>query len=80
MQVNYSSTNPADYLAILKYATCVKECPTNTSAVKCKQPNNFNIWAPGYFVDCVYYPLGTNNYKNYSFRYDTAEGKRTICD
>ena len=51
MQVNYSSTNPADYLAILKYSTCVKECPsanTNTP-VQCKMPNNFNVWAPGYF-------------------------------
>jgi hypothetical protein len=60
MNVNYSSTNPADYLAILKYATCVKECPSSNkdTPVYCKQPANFNKWNPGYFKDCVYYPAG----------------------
>ncbi len=32
--INTSSTNVADYLAVFKYSTCVKECPKNDTKVK----------------------------------------------
>lgn len=60
--VNFTSKNPADYMKIFKYSTCVKTCPSgdNTTKVECLQPLNFTIDKPGRFRECVYYVPNTN--------------------
>lgn len=71
LQINTSSTNPGDYLAVFKYSTCVSACPSsdNTTKVNCMQPATFNKDQPNKFSNCTYYPLGTSY--NVTLRYGT---------
>lgn len=44
LQINTSSKNPGDYMAVFKYSACVKSCPTadNRTQVMCNMPKLFN--------------------------------------
>jgi hypothetical protein len=57
LKINTSSTNPGDYMAIFKYSSCVRECPTadNKTQVLCKTPDLFNRDQPGKFINCTFY-------------------------
>jgi hypothetical protein len=65
---------------VLKYATCVKSCPTADKAtpVLCKQPN-FMTKAPNYWKDCVYYVGGISSGSAGAFRYDTTAFAGRFC-
>lgn len=69
--INTSSTNYQDYMAVFKYSACVRECPSgdNKTLVQCIQPKTFEASAPKKFANCEYYPAGTSY--NYKFRYET---------
>jgi len=79
--MNTSSKNPGDYMAIFKYSTCVKECPTanNRTAVLCNQPKIFNTDAPNKFFECTYYPAGgfVPGNRGPGFRYNTTLSKKS---
>ena len=51
--IDTSSSNPGDYMAVFKYSTCVKSCPLNKTEVpvECVQPTIFDN---NTFVNCVY--------------------------
>jgi hypothetical protein len=60
LNINTSSKNPGDYMAVFKYSTCVKTCPSadNTTQVQCLQPKIFNVDQPGKFINCTFYVAG----------------------
>jgi hypothetical protein len=70
LDINTSSTNPGDYIAVFKYSACVKECPSgdNKTVVQCIQPKAFTAES-NKFKGCEYYPGGTS--VNFKFRYST---------
>lgn len=75
LNINTSSKDPAEYMKIFKYSTCVKSCPSgdNTTKVQCLQPLKFSTDQPNSFFDCVYYPMGrVNGNKGPSIRYKTV--------
>jgi hypothetical protein len=63
---------------ILKYATCVKKCPSAdvSTPVECKPPT-FMTSQSNYYKDCVYYIGGVN--QNKPLRYNTVAFGGRFC-
>lgn len=60
--------NVNSFTEVLKFSTCVKECPSKVSAVQCLPPA-FIIQKPEYYKDCAFYMGGVQYGK--ALRYDT---------
>ncbi len=83
LKINTSSTNPADYMAIFKYSTCVKTCPSadNRTQVECLQPKIFNVDQPGKFINCTFYVAGgiVKGNNGPGLRYNTTLSNNLDC-
>jgi choline transporter-like protein 2/4/5 len=66
---NPTSASVAD---ILKYGTCVKECPKATGVVDCRAPT-FMKTDPNAYKDCVFYAGATSLSPGVAVRYETAK-------
>jgi hypothetical protein len=79
LNINTSSKNPGDYMAVFKYSTCVKTCPTadNRTQVQCLQPKIFNVDQPGKFINCTFYIAGgvVRGQNGPGLRYNTTLSK-----
>jgi len=80
--INTSSTNPGDYMAVFKFSMCVKSCPTadTASPVQCKQPKKFDLDAPGKFKNCTYYPVANTLTNGPAFRYGSQLSKFRLLE
>jgi hypothetical protein len=77
-------TNVKDATALLKYATCVKKCPSAdiSTPVLCKKPAFMSGSQKQYYENCVYYIGGTSAVVKKALRYATIPlgGKYCIPD